>query len=94
MLREGRRRVWYGSGCQVVRLQVKWYGKVVVVKSKRYESTICWLQMTRLCWVRKGRWMKKDMDRWKERNNEKKEKVRQFGTEERDEARIFGSWMG
>ena len=38
--------------------------------------------------------VKEVMGRWEERNNEDKEEVLEFGTEEGDEVRILGSWMG
>ena len=38
--------------------------------------------------------LKEVMGRWEERNNEDKEEVLEFGTEEGDEVRILGSWMG
>ena len=38
--------------------------------------------------------VKEVMGRWEERNNEDKEEVLGFGTEEGDEVRILGSWMG
>ena len=34
------------------------------------------------------------MGRWEERNNEDKEEVLEFGTEEGDDVTILGSWMG
>ena len=38
--------------------------------------------------------VKEVMGRWEERNNEDKGEVLEFGTEEGDEVRILGSWMG
>ena len=38
--------------------------------------------------------VKEVMGRCEERNNEDKEEVLEFGTEEGDEVRILGSWMG
>ena len=38
--------------------------------------------------------VKEVMGRWEERNNEDKEEVLEFGTEEGDEVRILGRWMG
>ena len=38
--------------------------------------------------------VKEVMGRWEERNNEDKEEVLEFGTEEGDEVMILGSWMG
>ena len=38
--------------------------------------------------------LKEVMGRWKERNNEDKEELLEFGAEVGDEMRILGSWMG
>ena len=68
----------YGSGCKGVRLRVKGCEKGGAGRRKRYESIVCCLLMIRLWWGRKG-----DM-----------EEVLEFGTEEGDEVRILGSWLG
>ena len=33
------------------------------------------------------------MNEWEERNNDAKEEVLEFGTDEGDEVRVLGSWM-
>ena len=38
--------------------------------------------------------VKEVMNRWEERNNEDKEEVLDFGTEEGEEIRVLGSWVG